>query len=127
MRVIERKMIAAIQAGKGMRNGNTEVRVNDGGKWCVLLHGNLIADGDATSFSFTLAGWNTPTTRSRVNALLRAFTPSAAVYCRDFTPYFTPSNVNTLGREIGSREWIQVSQFTGGAYGDVARIPAIVD
>lgn len=99
MRVIERKMVAAIQNGRSMRNGNTEVRCNDGGKWCVLLHGNLIADGDATSFSFTLAGWNTPTTRSRVNALLRAFTPNGGVYCRKFVPHYND-------QEIGSNEWV---------------------
>ena len=117
MRVIERKMIAAIRDGRSMRDGNTVVEANsNGASWRVLLHGNLIAAGGTDTFSFTLAGWNTPTTRSRVNALLRAFTPSAAVYCKDFTPYFTPSNVNTLGREIGTREWIEASRFTGGAF-----------
>lgn len=99
MRVIERKMVAAIQSGRSMRNGNTEVRCNDDGKWCVLLHGNLIADGDATSFSFTLAGWNTPTTRSRVNAILRGLTGAQGVYQKAFEPYY-------CGAVIGAKDWI---------------------
>lgn len=104
MRVIERKMIAAIQAGKGMRAGNTRVEIaNTLGNWRVYLHGNLIANGGSAGFSFTLAGWNTPTTRSRVNALLEGLTGARGVYCKAFEPHY-------CGAPIGSRDWISVER-----------------
>jgi len=73
MRKIEREMIAAIKAGKSTKLDNTEVRQGDGVVE-VLLHGHCIAMNTvATGWRFTLAGWNTPTTRSRVSALLETF------------------------------------------------------
>lgn len=73
MRTVEAKMLEAIRAGKSARLGNTRVEVMDSGAWRVFLHGNLIANGGRVSMQFTLAGWGTPTTRSRVNALLAVF------------------------------------------------------
>ena len=35
----------------------------------VYLHGNIIAQGNAFSWGFKLAGWPSPTTKSRINAL----------------------------------------------------------
>jgi hypothetical protein len=76
MRVIERQMLEAVRKRKGWRNGNTEVRVNDGA-YVVLLHGNPIISGelhaDGYSYSIvpdraTLARWPTPTTKSRLRA-----------------------------------------------------------
>ena len=69
MRKIEEAMCAAVKERRDWKSGNTEV-VN--AYWCVnvYLHGNLIyreyLDG---TVEFTLAGWNTVTTRSRLNAL----------------------------------------------------------
>lgn len=103
MRVIERNMVRAIKAGKDFRSGNTAVDVNEGGAWVVRLHGNAIATGTAAGFQFTLAGWNTPTTRSRINALLRELTPvGGRVYCKAFEPYYN-------GVAIGSREWVSAA------------------
>lgn len=73
-RKIEDQMIAAIRAGKDWQSGNTRVSQSVGA--CqVFLHDNLIAEcGHATNGTrWTLAGWNTTTTRSRINALARAF------------------------------------------------------
>jgi len=70
MRQIESAMLAAIAARQPFKQGNTEVRV-DGISARVYLHGNLIAvknDGE-NRWRFNLCGWNTPTTRSRLNAL----------------------------------------------------------
>lgn len=75
MRVIEQKMISAIRNGRDMTSGNTRVDVF--GKIVhVSLHGNLIARVCPLHMDVTLAGWPTPTTRSRLNALLREFTGS---------------------------------------------------
>lgn len=72
MKRIEQAMLAAILKRKPMRKGNTEVVISDGGsKVSVFLHGNKIYMASTTEgwAWFSLCGWNTPTTRSRLNAL----------------------------------------------------------
>jgi hypothetical protein len=82
MRVIEKQMIEAVKAGKNWLNGNTRVHhdpVVGGCEVEVYLHGNLIAkrffrgEDKPGEWKITLAGWNTPTTRSRLNALIQEF------------------------------------------------------
>lgn len=81
MRQIEKEMAAAINAGRDWKKDNTAV-VCGGVSWnydtnawepvraCVYLHGNLICkiytDGRR---AYSTTGWNTPTTRSRLQAL----------------------------------------------------------
>jgi hypothetical protein len=105
MRSIESKMLAAIRAGKSARLGNTVVQVIPGtGAWRVYLHNNLIANGGSVGLSFTLAGWGTPTTRSRVNALLSVFAAgNARVYQRAGVQQFSQGGQS---RDIGSSEWV---------------------
>lgn len=38
----------------------------------VYLHNNLIAQNSGNGWAFKLCGWNTPTTKSRINALASA-------------------------------------------------------
>lgn len=77
MRQIEKKMVAAIKARKNFKSGNTEVTMTRNEHFCtciamVYLHDNLIAKisfgPENVVAQFTLAGWNTNTTRSRLNA-----------------------------------------------------------
>lgn len=71
MRKITQEMARAFYNGENMSSGNTQVK---GGQ--IFLHGNKIAeyqsifanDGN-TNINITLAGWNTPTTRERLNGL----------------------------------------------------------
>lgn len=115
MRKIERDMIAAIRANcTDKRLGNTRVHAIVGGHE-VQLHGNTIARVDANgAVGFTLAGWPTPTTRSRINALLREFANRPGFYCgvgqrRGAQYYSTWTGDSRPGssREIGAREWVQ--------------------
>ena len=81
-RKIEDAMIQAIVSRKKWSGGNTVVepeRRQDGKPLArVLLHGNHIATigySDAEvprNVSICLCGWNTPTTRSRLSAIIRA-------------------------------------------------------
>lgn len=118
MRVAEKEMIAAIRAGKRKVVQNTRVRHYDTGapgyNVGVELHGHLIARlhrtdaGSVTLMSVTLAGWPTPTTRSRLNALCQAF--GLGGYSRfsqeKGRQYYTD---RTTGfREIGDAMWIDV-------------------
>ncbi|BAP15810.1 hypothetical protein AVU67_gp04 [Ralstonia phage RSJ2] len=112
MRVIEKEMLAAIRAGRNWKSDNTEVRYAppDAGGWetpQVFLHGNLIARarpaGDPRNeWEFTLAGWNTPTTRSRINALMGAFRLGEGVSTRKGQAYWSYPNG---GKTIGNDEW----------------------
>jgi len=78
MRKIESQMIAAIKSETDWKSGNTKVVnfFNDGDK-CVVssvfLHGNKIAeitDNDMTIFD---GGYQSTTTKSRLNALCSEF------------------------------------------------------
>jgi hypothetical protein len=106
MRKIERLMVAAIRAGKSRTIGNTAVRCNGGGAWAVLLHGNHIASSGHDGLAVTLAHWPTPTTRSRVNALLREFAAGCCVYQSKHAQFAT---VRGESREISAGEWLRVS------------------
>lgn len=68
MRKIEEKMVNAVRNCKYFHEGNTEV-VPTQGAVMVYLHGNMIYMINNGTQTFTLAGWNTPTTRSRLRAL----------------------------------------------------------
>ena len=71
-----------------IRTGNTEVRFHDG-RTIVRLHSTDIVDVDTRDNTITLntGGWNTVTTKERMNAVLRAFNSPYHVYQRDFQWY----------------------------------------
>lgn len=73
MRKITREIIAAFMSHECKRIGNSKT----GGEF-LYLHDNPIAchEPDGT-ISITTAGWNTPTTRERLNGL-----PGVRVYVR---------------------------------------------
>ena len=72
MRKIETQMIAAVKGGKNWTKDNTSVIIEDGVSK-VYLHGNLIAEVDDESIKLYDGGWQTTTTKSRLNALLSEF------------------------------------------------------
>jgi hypothetical protein len=71
MRKIESQMNAAIAAGKDWKSANTEV-VSYTNCADVFLHGNLIARIGETWIELFDAGYQTVTTKSRLNAILEA-------------------------------------------------------
>ena len=83
MRKVEEQMNYAIRHRKNWAGSNTTVRCfkKDGitTEVNVLLHGNCIAWFDTASndFNISSAGWETVTTKSRLNALLDEFTCGA--------------------------------------------------
>ena len=106
MRQIEKWMVQAIRDNVADKtNGNTRVHAIIGGHE-VQLHGNIIAHVDASrgSVRFTMAGWPTRTTRSRINALLSEFCPlNFYVYQRHGKQHFHgPGDF-----PIDPREWVQ--------------------
>ena len=71
MRKIETQMIAAIHGNKNWSSGNTQVVTNDGVS-TVYLHGNKIALIDDNTVTIFDGGWQSNTTKSRLNAILSA-------------------------------------------------------
>ena len=72
MRKIESQMIAAINGNINWTKDNTSVIFEDGIS-SVYLHGNLIAEVDDNSIKLYDGGWQSNTTKSRLNALLSEF------------------------------------------------------
>ena len=75
MRLIEEQMIDAIKQGKDWRKDNTKVVQFYNDKdypvvTSVFLHGNKIAEIDATTVEIYDGGWQTNTTKSRLNAII---------------------------------------------------------
>ena len=74
MRKIESQMNAAIQQNRNWASGNTSVHFDqETNTSSVYLHGNLIAtvtDNDMTIYD---GGWQSNTTKSRLNALCDEF------------------------------------------------------
>ena len=65
-------MIAAVKGNINWSKDNTSVTIEDGISK-VYLHGNLIAEIDDVSLKLYDGGWQTTTTKSRLNALLSEF------------------------------------------------------
>ena len=90
MRQIESQMVNAVAAGRDWHKDNTSVDVTDHGI-VVRLHGNKIAQlsTDDQCLYVTDAGWQTSTTKSRLNALLSALCPGCGIHQNDFVWYLT--------------------------------------
>ncbi len=86
MRKIEQQMCNAIQRGINWQSSNTAVTIDEETNTSsVFLHGNLIAtvtDNDMTIFD---GGWQSNTTKSRLNALCSEFCIAGeGVFQKDF-------------------------------------------
>jgi len=72
MRKIEQQMNAAISDNKNWQSGNTAVTFDpETGVSKVFLHGNHIADVGDTFIRLFDGGWQSNTTKSRLNAILQ--------------------------------------------------------
>ena len=99
MRKIEMMMNSAIRHRKNFSSGNTTVR-SFRESVDVFLHGNHIASLDTATHALTLkdGGWQSVTTKSRLNALLEEFVPSMRI-CLLYT---SPSPRDRYGSRMPS-------------------------
>ena len=86
MRKIEAQMNSAIRNEVNFSKANTSVTWNDRTA-SVYLHGNLIARVSDTFVQILDGGWQSVTTKSRLNALLSEVTCDGGVFQKDFTWY----------------------------------------
>ena len=95
MRKIEQEMNAAIRYRRNFSKANTSVRCfKTNGITTdvdVFLHGNHIASLDTASNQLTIkdGGWQSVTTKSRLNALLDEFAPSMGIFQKDWVWYLS--------------------------------------
>ena len=94
MRKIEKEMLVAVCERRNWSSGNTSVHT-DGNVVRVYLHSNHIYSDSMGCKSFSLAGWVSNTTMSRLRAL------GVDVYRKDYKPMHD-------GMEIDSAEWYNV-------------------
>ena len=93
MRKIEMEMNAAIRYRRNFSKANTSVRCfKTNGITTdvdVFLHGNHIASLDTATNQLTIkdGGWQSVTTKSRLNALLDEFVPSMGIFQKDWVWY----------------------------------------
>ena len=90
MRLIEQQMNNAIRCNQNFSKGNTVV-INIGTKSFVYLHGNHIATVGSDFLQIFDGGWQSNTTKSRLNALLDEFVPSMRIFQNDWTWYLFDS------------------------------------
>ncbi len=87
MRKIEHQMCQAVQHNKNWTSGNTSVITEDMVSK-VYLHGNHIATIDEDTMTIYDGGWQSNTTKSRLNALCDSFcVPGEGVFQSDFVWY----------------------------------------
>ena len=111
MRKIEQQMINAISNNLNWKRDNTEVTYERGHVSKVYLHGNHIAtvtDNDMTLYD---GGWQSNTTKSRLNALLSKFgytcgTQGEYIFQKDWCWYLTAYNDET--------NKVETHEFTSG-------------
>ena len=85
MRKIETQMNNAIKSQKNWTGSNTSV-ITEGNESTVMLHGNHIATYNHTLKELELfdGGWQSNTTKSRLNALCYEFATGFGVFQKNF-------------------------------------------
>lgn len=77
MRKVEKRLIDAMRMWEDFKESNTSLHVvqkNGVNQYCeVRLHGHAIAAWDGNSINISMCGYNTRTTKSRLNALIGEF------------------------------------------------------
>ena len=96
MRQITKDSIKAFMSAKKFRQGNTQVKIDEYGIAYLYLFNNLIAKRNGNKLEITMAGYNTTTTRERLNGL-----PCVKIQQKNYTPYLN-------GQEIDSDEWYEI-------------------
>ena len=97
MRKIETQMNMAIKSQKNWCSGNTQV-ITDNGISRVFLHGNHIATYNHVTKELALfdGGWQTVTTKSRLNALCYEFATGFGVFQKNWDWFVSDFQSKTI-------------------------------
>ena len=110
MRKIEQQMNLAVKQGKNWTSGNTSVMTDSDNISRVYLHGNHIATIDGDSVTLYDGGWQSNTTKSRLNALCDEFCIAGeGVYQENFKWY-----VSRFVGQAGQSKVYNADDFVNG-------------
>lgn len=98
MRQIDRDMLKAVCEHRNWSSGNTAV-VADKDYVQVILHGSIIYECRGVEEAFTLAGWDTLTTRNRLRAL------GANIFHKNGKIYASKCKSGANAIEINKNDW----------------------
>ena len=102
MRQITRDSVTAFLWGLSFNKQNMTVRIDAEGVVWMHLHGNLIAVKETNGeIQVTFAGWQTPTTKERLNGLSELLNGTRPFYQKAGQLYFND-------RAIESNEWVEL-------------------
>ena len=96
MRKIELQMIQAIKNNISWTSANTQVTyIEENDTSVVYLHGNKIAEIDDTSVQIFDGGWQSNTTKSRLNVIINEFCNALTdgVFQKDYCWFIRDNNV----------------------------------
>ena len=102
MRKVTSQVVTAFLAGRPKKVGNTYTN-----GFGLSLHGNRIAefsDAEPNKIRFTLAGWPTPTTRERLNAI-----PGVGIFQRKGEQYAMTPAGNSM--KLDPCRWYSISDL----------------
>ena len=85
MRKIETQMNTAIRSRKDWQSGNTRVEITEDNQAFVYLHNNKIAVVNEENVQLFDGGWQSNTTKSRLNAIIEdQIMPAAGVFQKNW-------------------------------------------
>jgi len=96
MRKIEQQMNNAISNKVDWNSSNTRVEYNNNTNCStIVLHRTAIAvyDHNTQALKLNTGGWQSVTTKSRLNAILQGLIAGASVFQRDFNWFLNYNNV----------------------------------
>ena len=96
MRKIEQQMLNAINSNSNWQSANTSVHFNEENEVSIVrLHGNKIAEVGDDFVQIFDGGWQTNTTKSRLNAIINEFCNAFTdgVFQKDFCWYIRDNKV----------------------------------
>ena len=96
MRKIEQQMNAALANSKNWQSGNTSVHYNEENNTSIVrLHGNKIAVLGDDFLEIFDGGWQTTTTKSRLNAIINEFCNGITdgVFQKNYERFIRDNNV----------------------------------
>ena len=107
MRQITQDSVMAFVNGDNFRRDNTEVGRNthDNGVVHFKLHGHIIALRVGNDLMIKGAGWQTTTTKERLNGILRAYHGDSRIYQKDFQWYLSRHGIV---EDFPSDEWVKI-------------------
>ena len=96
MRKIESQMLTAIKNSNNWQSANTSVHFNEENEVSIVrLHGNKIAEVGDDFVTIFDGGWQTSTTKSRLNVIINEFCNAVTdgVFQKNFEWYIRDNNV----------------------------------